>query len=81
MGAFASCFKLHTLDFGMGETGYKMVKFPRGLKEIGYNAFGDASGLGCVLKEVTLDKKTKVQNIMGIKVFPPNQCAVFYYND
>lgn len=80
-GAFAKCSKLQTLDFGMGVPAPKVVKFPRGLKEIGGAAFLTRSGIGCLLNEITVSKNTKIHNSVYGKTFAPKHCAVFYYED
>lgn len=79
--AFAKCSNLKTLDFGMGVPGPGIVRFPYNLKEIGGFAFGTASGIGCLLSEVTLSKKTNVKNSINGKTFPSKHCAVFYYKE
>lgn len=80
-GAFLDCYKLQTVDFGMGVPGPKNVKFPQGLKKIGANAFSKTrGGGGCLLNEVTLSRQTKVRNSIGGKTFSPKQCAIFYYD-
>ncbi len=82
--AFWECKKLQTMDFGMGNCGNKVVKFPKNLKEIGSNAFLAArkGGFenGCVLREVTLSRNTKVKNPLGSRTFSPKHCAIFYYD-
>ena len=80
--AFLGCKALSSVDFGEGFCGHKIVRFPKGLKEIGGSAFSeDTSGLGrCVLREITLSKSTKVKNLFGEKTFHPKHCAVFYYD-
>ena len=79
--AFLGCSRLQTLDFGMGVPAPKVVKFPPNLKEIGGYAFGTSSGIGCLLQEITVSKKTKIHNSINGKTFPPKYCAVFYYED
>lgn len=81
--AFLNCHRLQTLDFGMGSCSPKAVKFPPALKEIGGGAFSDGRHInGCILREVTLSKKTKIKNdLLYGKTFSPKYCAVFYYKE
>ena len=80
--AFWGCHALDSIDFGEGYTGYKIVRFPKGLKTIGVHAFSESSNgfTKCILKEVILSKSTKVKNRLGEKTFHPKHCAVFYYD-
>ena len=78
--AFFRCTKLERVDFGMGDCPPKVVKFPKNLKEIGAQAFDGWLPQACVLKEVTLSRKTKLKSVLGMsKAFTPAKCAMFYY--
>lgn len=81
--AFFNCIGLVKLDFGMGDCPDRVVKLPKGLKEL-YPAFY-SKGLvfTSIIREITLSRSTQLKKdwrYMGMAIIPQN-CAVFYYED
>lgn len=74
--AFRECVNLARLDFQVGWDN-KCVFFPKGLKEIGFDAFFcGVMFMGDVINKAHISRNTKVSTMIGMKSL---RCNVLYY--